>query len=721
MILGFINLGTQMKLKPILLTLTSIVLLQACSSSNNSPRAVDAPPATNPGGDVVTGVIEAIFNPASGDPTQVPIPTNLFLSGTTDLTMNIPVADATDFSDPLVAINALDGFSTVAPWATNFSVPVAAGSVNPGSVKVYEVTLSGPGGAVIAINNELTFGVDYVAVAKNNVAQDTGSVAIVPIKPLKQLTTYMAVITNGIQDTDGNAATPSQTYFLSKRTSSLVDGDGNSTDPLLDHATARALEPLRQLTNFQEAGAASQGVDPSTIVLSWTLSTQSITPVLAAVKDISGPGVSTLISTGITTAAPGIGGFGLADIYIGIMASPYYLTAPSATNPVAPLNQFWQAAPGAYVAPFNALGLDPTSTNLTLANPIPVATSMQNLPVLMSVPNAASGHTKPAAGWPIMIFQHGFGQDRTNMLAVADTMASIGFAVVAIDLAMHGITDTTNPFYIGGSPFAAVATERTFDVDYINNTTGAPGPDGQIDSSAAHFINLANLLVSRDNTRQGIADLFTLTETIPLMDIDGDAAGDFNEANITFAGLSLGAITGSSYLAFAPNVQSAMLSAPGGGIANLLIGSPTFGPRIIAGLAAAGVEQGTATFDLFVLATQTAVDAADPINLAGFASLQNNILLHQINGDNVVTNRVPGAPLSGTEPLIAAMGLTSYSESAFNPAGLDAAVRFTAGSHSSLLSPASSPEATVEMQTQLAAFQATSGTTLNVVNPDVVQ
>ena len=149
MMLGLINLGTQMKLKPILFTLTSVVLLQACSSGNNSPRAVEVPPVTN------TGVIEATFNPASGDPTQVPIPTNLFLSGTTDLTLNIPVANPADFSDPLVALNGLDGFSTVAPWATNFSVPVAAGSVGPGSVKVYEVTLSGPGGGVVAVNNTL--------------------------------------------------------------------------------------------------------------------------------------------------------------------------------------------------------------------------------------------------------------------------------------------------------------------------------------------------------------------------------------------------------------------------------------------------------------------------------------------------------------------------------------------------------------------------------------
>lgn len=713
--LGFINLGTQMKLKPILITLFAFGLLQACSSSNNSPRAVDAPPATTPGGDVVTGVIEAIFDPASGDPTKVPIPTNLFLSGTTDLTMNIPVADPTDFSDPLVAINALDGFSTVAPWSTNFSVDVAPASVGPDSVKVYEVTLSGPGGAVVAVNGELAFGQDYVAAANGS------SVAIVPTKPLKQLTSYMAVITNGIEDDDGNAATPSQTYFISKRTSPLIDEDGNSTDPLLPNETAQALEPLRQLTNYQEAAAASQGVDPETIVLSWTLTTQSITPVLTAVKSITGPGESTLAPTGMNTAA--VGGFGMADIYIGTMTSPYYLTAPSAQNPVAPLNEFWKAAPGGYVPPFDALGLDPTSTNLTLANPIPVATGMQNLPVLMTVPNEYSGQTKPEAGWPIMIFQHGITRNRTDMLAVADTMASIGYAVVAIDLPLHGVTETdgSNPFYIEGTPFGPVSNERTFDLDLIDNATGAPGPDGVVDASAAHYINLSNLLVSRDNIRQGVADLFTLTETIPLMDIDGDAAGDFNEANITYTGLSLGSITGINYLAFDPNVQSAVLSAPGGGIASMLIGSPTFGPRIIGGLEAAGVVQGTTEFNLFVLATQTAIDAADPINLGANASLLNNVLVHEILGDQVITNTVPGAPLSGTEPLIAAMGLTSYSESAFNPDGIDGAVRFTAGEHGSILSPASSPEATAEMQQQMAAFHLSGGTAVNVADDSVVQ
>ena len=174
-----------MKFSLRLLLLTAVVFIQACSSSSNAPRATDAPPATNPGGGVVTGVITAVFDPASGDPTKVPIPTNLFLSGTTDLTLNIPVADPTDYSDPLVALNGLDGFSTVAPWATNFSVPVEPATVNPASVKVYQVSLTGPGGAVESVDRQLVFGQDFVAVA------NCDSINIVPLKPLQERSLLM--------------------------------------------------------------------------------------------------------------------------------------------------------------------------------------------------------------------------------------------------------------------------------------------------------------------------------------------------------------------------------------------------------------------------------------------------------------------------------------------------------------------------------------------------
>ena len=699
-----------MKLKPFLLTAVILVLLQACSSSSNSPRAVPAPPTVNPNGEPATGVMTAIFAPADG---VTPLPSNLLLSGTTDLTLNPPVADPTNFSDPLVALSALDGFSTTAPWSTGFSEAIDPATVNPSTVKIYQVELTGPGGGTTSAVRELVFGVDFVAVANDT------SLNIVPLRPLEQLTSYMAVLTNGITDAEGNSATPDQTYFITQRRSPLIDSSGNSTDPLLPNSTAQALEPLRQLTNSQEAVAASQGVNPSNIVLSWTMTTQSITPVLATVKSISRAGDSTLAPTGLTTAAVP-GGAGLADIFIGTMSSPYYLTAPSAANPTAPLNSPWRAAPGAYVPPFDAFGLDPTSTNITFANPIPVATSTQNLPVLLTVPNASSGMTKPASGWPVLIFQHGITRNRTDILALADTMASVGYAVIGIDLPLHGVTDNTNPFYIGNTPFGAVATERTFDIDFTG-ADGSPGPDGVIDSSGSLYINLSNLLVSRDNLRQGSADLFTLTETIPVMDIDGDSIADFDSSRIAFSGLSLGSITGINYLAMDPNVTSALVSAPGGGIAQMLIASPTFGPTILAGLAANGLEPGTTDFNLFVLATQTVIDSADPINFGALAAQTNNIILHEIIGDQVITNTVPNAPLSGTEPLIAVMGLQSISQTTVDAAGLDGAVRFIEGDHGSILSPAASLAATIEMQSQVAAYHVSGGTALVVTNSDVVQ
>src|SRR5258708_1127070 len=113
---------------------------------------------------------------------------------------------------------------------------------------------------------------------------------------------------------------------------------------------------------------------------------------------------------------------------------------------------------------------------------------------------------KPASGKrPAALFDHGIPRNRTDMLAVADSFADSGFVVVAIDLPLHGLTDPTsplyasgaNPFYAGLSLPATGSIERTFDLDVMNNTTGAQTPDGLIDSSGASFINLTSILTTR--------------------------------------------------------------------------------------------------------------------------------------------------------------------------------------------------------------------------------
>ena len=691
------------------------VMLGACSSGSNTPAGVTpVVPINNTNGTPVTGISTARFDPTNG---VIPFPNNLLLQGSTDITLNPPVVNPNNIGDPSVALSALDGFSTITPWTTGFSTSIRADTVIGGTtVRFFEVNRSNTG-AVTGVVRELVAGREYVA----TVAADQRTLAIVPTAPLKQLTTYMAVLTTGITDLVGNNATPDTTYFLTQRTAPLATFTGTtctgSTDPLLPIANACGLEPLRQLTNAQEGSAAAAGVTRGNIILSWAATTQGITPVLSAVRSTVAPTATTVANSGQTIAAAGLPP--IADIFIGVTSLRYFLTAPGSGTPAAPpsavLTSVWRANPGAYVAPFNALGLSPTSTNTTFANPLPVATSDQNVPLLITVPNAASGQTRPAAGWPVVIYQHGITRNRTDAIGISATFAQRGFVVVAIDQPLHGLS--SGPFYIEGTPFGPISSERTFDVDLINNVTGASGPDGRIDDSGAHFINLGSLLTSRDNNRQAIADLFQLARNVPTIDLDRNGTPDLDGSRISFVGQSLGGMVGTGFLALEPTVNVGVLNVPGGGIAQLLNGSVTFGPRIRAGLAAVGVVAGTPNFDQFLLITQTVVDSADPINYAAQLTRTDNILMQLVVGgggtppslpDQVVPISVAGAPLSGGEPLAQAMGLRSITETTVDLAGIKGVVRFLFGDHGSLLSPVANAQVTGEMQSQMAVFVAGS-------------
>jgi pimeloyl-ACP methyl ester carboxylesterase len=747
--------------------LRNLALCSLLSTAANEAMALNPGPILNSNGQPVTAVITARFDPSNA---VVPFPTNLLLQGTTDLTLNVPV-DPNSSAAPLVgALNALDGFSTLAPWSTTFSTPPKASSLLGGqTVRVFEVQLTGPGGGVTKVVRELASPQEFVvAVASTDPTGET--IAIVPTAPLRQLTSYMAVLLGdggtgtppaqrvpSITDNAGNDVTADQTYFLGKRTAPVCV-NGHSTISLLPPEVTCALEPLRQLINSQEAAAHSVGIDPGRIVLSWVATTQSTTVSLQALTsliDAAPNSAAAFAPTGLNLSQINPALPPVANVYVGALHLPYYLSVPSAANPTAPLTGSWHAAPGAYVPPFDEVGLDPTSTNVTFANPFPVATTALSVPVLLTVPNANSGHSKPASGWPVVIFQHGITGNRTNMFGIAGALAAAGFAVVAIDLPLHGVTDPANPFFhnqlLAGSPAAGLVTaERTFDVDYESNTTGAPGPDGKIDSSGSYFINLSSLLTSRDNLREGAADLLELRSALPNVSLDGATAA-FDSARIAFAGQSLGSIVGTAFMAVAqtPNtyVQNGVLNVPGGGVVGLLLGSPTFAPIILGGLAQNGIVPGTEAFGQFVTIAQTVIDSADPINYAG-ATANKNLLVQEVVGgnspvagdispaicgskcydanghwlpDQVVPNTSAGFPLSGTEPLAAVLGVIPITATTQSATGIRGIVRFTNGVHSSLLDPTTSPQTTVEMQTEAVSFLVTGGNAVQVVNTGVIR
>ncbi len=684
-------------LYPKLLALSALgcsVLLTSCGGTDNNVEN-DLQIDRSGGGFV------ARFAPADG---VIPFPSNLLLSGTLDGTLNIPVADAADFADPQVALNSLDGFSTIAPIKTEFNLAIEAASLTAQTVHLYEVTLSSiPGGAVTSVVRELNYGAEFIA-SISPVDPDGKTVIITPLAPLKPKTHYMVALTRGIQSTDGRIVSPEATYVIAKRTTSLVDGGGISQVATLTDAEAAALEPVRQLTNAQEAVLAGQGISSDTVVLSWSFTTQSIGDVLSTVRS-NATGTSSISPTTIGDTTTYLGTpTSAVNFYAGTLDIPYYLT--NATIPTDPLNKFWQGA---------------GNTNLTQFNTTPVATSTETIPLLVSVPKTGIGP------WPVVIFQHGITSDRTAMMAIADSLASVGFAAVAIDMPLHGLAP--------GHPLKT-SLERTFDLDLVNNSSGAAGPDSTADTSGTHYINLSNLVVTRDNVRQSTADLFALFNALASMDYDGGGA-DFDTSNVYFVGHSLGAMAGIPFLALETGVKEAVLGMPGSGIAKLLDGSATFGPVIAAGLAdAAGVIKGSADYETFMAAAQTLLDSGDPGNYASAATTGRGILQFEIVGDgdsilpdqvipiNVLADAPTGtvpAPLSGTDPLATLMGLSNVSTSTVGSGAQLAQIRFSVGDHRSLLDPTASSVATTVMQTAMTTFLAANGLTVYISDTSVVE
>lgn len=679
--------------KPIALSIIGSFLLASCGGTDDN---IESDLQVTRQGD--EGFV-AYFAPSS---SVIPFPSNLLFTGTTDQTLNIPVNDATDYADPKVAMNTLDGFSTIAPISSTFSSAIDSSTLNAQTVHLYEVTLSGFAGAVTGVVRELNYGTEFVA-SLSSVDTSNKTVAISPLAPLKPKTSYMVAFTNGIQSTDGRVVLPDVTYKLAKQSTPLVV-NAVSQVPTLSNDDATSLEPLRQATNLQELALAGQGINSDLVVLSWTFTTQSISDVLTTVRTNATGVASGLTFAGDTGALLGVGA-NLANVYVGALTLPYYLT--NSSTPTDPLTKFWTGTGGSF---------------LTQANTTPVKTSDETVPLLLSVPKTA----KPGGGWPVVIFQHGITSDRTNMLAIADTLASVGFAVVAIDLPLHGLPSTSG-LYSG--------IERTFNLDLVNNTTGASEPDGTADTSGKHYINLLNLAVTRDNVRQSIADLFALYNSLAAMDYDTGGA-DFDTSKVYFLGHSLGAMVGTPFLALETGVRDAVLGMPGSGIAKLLDGSASFGPVIAAGLAGAGVNKGSANYESFMGAAQTMVDSGDPGNYASAAATGRGVLQFEVIGDGgsnlpdqVIPNNVMAAapegavpaPLSGTDPFASLLGLTNVSASAVSASDQLAQIRFTAGDHSSILDPTTNSTVTTVMQTATATFLASDGLSVSISDTSVVE
>ncbi|HDO1385029.1 VolA/Pla-1 family phospholipase [Aeromonas sp. HMWF015] len=390
--------------------------------------------------------------------------------------------------------------------------------------------------------------------------------------------------------------------------------------------------------------------------------------------------------------------------------------------------------------------------NIGRFNPLPTLTEVQSVPLRIFAAGPLANVTD------VIIYQHGVTSIKENAYALAlgqigaGATASKSVAVVVIDHPLHG----ERGYALSGSTDTVTTSEN-------------PTP----------YLNLGYLTVARDNLKQSVADLLGLRLAVGLANAKG-LGGQLGGAGLKvhFLGHSLGAITGANLLAVANQTTGSAqadalfkfdtggLAMPGGGIAPLLLNSPSFGPTIkmsvltsgspalkagftayapncktaaatcfvnefLPSLDAATQAGAASTLQSYTFAAQSVLDSADPINLGSGVAKSFPLFATEIVGDGalslpdqVIPNSIASAPLGGTEPLFRVLGLQELKGSGVLPAGHHAA-RFLKGGHSSLLAPDENFDqagaVTTEIQTQFASFFMSGGAAVKVTDDTLIK
>ena len=199
---------------------------------------------------------------------------------------------------------------------------------------------------------------------------------------------------------------------------------------------------------------------------------------------------------------------------------------------------------------------------------------------------------KPAGGYPVVIFGHGFTGDRfSSPLAVASTFAAAGYAVLSIDAVGHGFGPRSSVTFSGARGQLEVPAPGR---GISQSSTGA------IAAGDGCQILIPVPVGGRDCIQQTTVDLMQLTRTLRAgVDLDGDGSVDLDGSRMAYVGHSLGGQYGTTFGAVDPSIPVVALAGAAGTNATITRMSPSFIPGIAQylGAVAPALLNAGSTFD----------------------------------------------------------------------------------------------------------------------------
>jgi len=314
------------------------------------------------------------------------------------------------------------------------------------------------------------------------------------------------------------------------------------------------------------------------------------------------------------------------------------------------------------------------------ARGVPRVIAIDHIPITFIVPAAPP----PVGGYPVVIYGHGLGAGRDQLLSFAEPLTSQGFVVVGIDMFGHG------------SRFDPIDAVANMSKQLRAFSGEASTPDGFGDRTGLatqleFFEGFRAVAAVRDAIRQSALDLSRVTQLLKRADLELAAlAGPggvprLDTRRIAYLGESFGTVVGTVFAAIEPDIDLFVLDVPGGGIVDLLM--PTSAE--IGAVALPYVETVYAPaspldrWNPLIGLMQAVIDGADPLTYAphvlrdrfaigGRTLGPRSVIAIEVIGDQVLAN-------VGTDALAQGLGLDVLAPYLDLPEGLSPVTSPAAG------------------------------------------
>ncbi len=453
----------------------------------------------------------------------------------------VQISDCADID----VINTLDGFNTQPRITIPFNGDISLTSVSSDTVYLINLgdTRSGNGaGQRVGINQ-----ISWEPATKTLVVESN--------ELLNQHTRYLVVVTNGVKDAAGDPIEVARNGRFRGERGDRDEGRDNDRDSDRDDSLMAYRRDLNDAEN-------SHRPLRHRIAATSVFTTQSISADLTKINRQIGrstpPPVDFMIGNGGAARAV----FPVAGL-TGIQFQRQTGAAPVFTASFLPTPAL-QVVAGAVGRV--AFGKYRSPNYLNAAVYIPATGTLSGQPAVQSTNELVfelflpSG-PKPAGGWPVAIFGHGFTDSMYGApWTVASVFASKGIATIAINVVGHGggALGSLNVFPAGAAPVVVPAGGRGFDQD----GNGAIGSTEGVGAIGANSI-----ISSRDGLRQTVVDLMQLVRQIEVgIDVEGDGSVDLDKDRIYYSGQSFGGIYGAILLGIDGAIKAGVPNVPGGSI-----------------------------------------------------------------------------------------------------------------------------------------------------------